>query len=242
MEQTKKLPKIGEILSVSVEATKKHFAVYVKILLPYLVLVILQGSLGVFAEDNGVMIGLTLLVTLAMIIYAFWMTIILTRVSYQAVMTGKVNEATAKKEVGKVILPLIVVSIIVGIITGLGFILLIIPGIILALMYFASQYLVIIEKKGISDALSMSLKMAKGRKWDLFVKLFVSHIVVGILYYVAVLIVGIVFSMIGALVSEEVGGILAVIGVSIVVIPFIPVFINLSTFIYGHLKKISGVK
>lgn len=242
MEQTKKLPKIGEILSVSVEATKKHFSVYVKVILPYLILMILQGAFSMFAEDSMVMLVLTGIATLAMIIYAFWMTVVLTRISYQAVMTGKVSEEKAKKEVGKVIWPLIAVSIIVGIVTGLGFILLIVPGIILALMYFAAQYLVIVDKKKIGESLSTSIKMAKGRKWDLFVKLFVSHIVVGVLYYIAIIIVSIIFAALGALVSEEVSGILALIGVSLAVIPFIPVFINLSTFIFGHLKKLNGMK
>ena len=62
------------------------------------------------------------------------------------------------------------VSILVGIIVSIGFVLFIIPGIILALMY--SQVLFIMlddEKIGITDAMKKSREMMNGHKWEYFV-------------------------------------------------------------------------
>ena len=241
MDQAKKLPKIGEILSVSVEATKEHFLPFMRILLPYVGLSILQAIATPFIEEPVGFIA-WLVILIATIVYGIYMGIVLARMSYQAVMTNKIDDAKAKKHWAKVIWPMIAVGIITGLAVMFGTILFIVPGVILWLMYFAAQYLVVIDGKGIGESLSTSIKLAKGRKGDLFVKLFVSYLVVGIIYSAAIGIVAGVFGGIGALISEDVAAILVSVGTAIVVLPFIPVFTNIATFVYGHLKKLNGMK
>lgn len=73
----------------------------------------------------------------------------------------------------------------------IGFILLIIPGIILALMFFAVQYLVIDKKLGPVEALKESKRITDGHKWDLLVLMIVVIIlnVLGVLVFFVGLLV-----------------------------------------------------
>jgi len=61
------------------------------------------------------------------------------------------------------------VSILVGLITFTGFILLIIPGIIWALKYQFATYLVVDKGSGVMEAIKKSGQMTAGEKWNLFV-------------------------------------------------------------------------
>ena len=78
-------------------------------------------------------------------------------------------------------LKVIGVSILVGIITWVGFIILIIPGIILSIMYSQVYYILAENPEiGIVECLKKSRLMMKGKKWDYFV-LMLSFILWGIL-------------------------------------------------------------
>jgi uncharacterized membrane protein len=59
-------------------------------------------------------------------------------------------------------------QIVVGIAVILGFVLLIVPGIIVALGLLFTPYIVLDQKKGPIEALKMSWAMTKGHRWRLF--------------------------------------------------------------------------
>lgn len=66
-------------------------------------------------------------------------------------------------------LQILILNIVLGVLVGLGFVFLIIPGIILSLAYsMASLLIVDTEKEGI-EALKKSRAMMKGYKWNYFV-------------------------------------------------------------------------
>ena len=60
------------------------------------------------------------------------------------------------------------VSILVGLIVLGGFILLIVPGIIWAIKYQFTQYLVVDKNMGVIEAIKRSGLMTKNEKWNLF--------------------------------------------------------------------------
>ncbi len=60
------------------------------------------------------------------------------------------------------------VSVLLAIILGIGFVLLIIPGIILMLVFFFSGYLVIDTNIGPVASLKESARLTKGNRWKLF--------------------------------------------------------------------------
>ncbi|HVU75724.1 MAG TPA: glycerophosphoryl diester phosphodiesterase membrane domain-containing protein [Candidatus Paceibacterota bacterium] len=82
-------------------------------------------------------------------------------------------------------------SIVVGIMVVVGFILLIVPGIYLALRFLFVQYLIVDRKMGMSDALKESSRMTEGKKWRLlgFLLLVILLNIVGaILLFVGLLV------------------------------------------------------
>jgi|SRR3989344_522513 len=84
-------------------------------------------------------------------------------------------------------------SIVVSIIVGVGFILLIVPGVILALMFLFTTYLIVDKKLGPIEALKESNRITKGKKWQLLV-LMLAIIGVNILGFIG-LLVGLLISI-----------------------------------------------
>lgn len=94
-----------------------------------------------------------------------------------------VNELWSKTNM---YLPYLGVSILVGIIVGIGTLLLIIPGIILTLGYSQVYYIMLDDEKiGITDAMKKSREMMKGHKWEFFVLglSFIGWLLLGILTF-----------------------------------------------------------
>jgi hypothetical protein len=65
-------------------------------------------------------------------------------------------------------LPLIGLAILMGLGIGLGFILLIIPGLILMVMWAVAVPAKVVEKIGVFDAFTRSRDLTRGRRWPIF--------------------------------------------------------------------------
>ncbi len=78
---------------------------------------------------------------------------------------------------GKWLLNFFVASLIVGIIVTIGFILLIIPGVILALMLWPFQYLIVDRNVEIMESISTAREITKGNKLTVFLM----YLLVGII-------------------------------------------------------------
>ncbi len=70
----------------------------------------------------------------------------------------------------------VIVTILFGLITGVGFLLFIIPGIILALKYLFYQIIVVDEKTQAIEALKRSGQLTDGAKWQLFLFLVILYV------------------------------------------------------------------
>jgi len=82
---------------------------------------------------------------------------------------GKAMSIGAAFEAGiKLFLPLLGVGILVGLGTMLGFILLVVPGVILAVMWSVATAVVVVENGGVTDSLQRSRELTKGHRWPIF--------------------------------------------------------------------------
>jgi hypothetical protein len=88
----------------------------------------------------------------------------------------------------RVLLPLIGLSILFGIGVTLGFVLLIVPGIILLLMWAVAVPALVIERDGIFAAFSRSAQLTKGAKW----KIFGLFLVLLVIYWLLSFVLGLV--------------------------------------------------
>lgn len=78
---------------------------------------------------------------------------------------------------------------IAGIIIVLGFIALIVPGIILSVRYAVLDYAVIIEGAGASQARSRSVELTKGNRWKIFsviVLFLITFMIISIIVYIPI--------------------------------------------------------
>jgi uncharacterized membrane protein len=84
-------------------------------------------------------------------------------------------------------------SILLGLAVGLGFLLLIVPGIIFALMFMFTTFIVIDRELGPIEAMKESNRMARGHKWSLlgFMLVLVLINLLGVLALVVGLLVSI---------------------------------------------------
>jgi zinc ribbon protein len=96
-------------------------------------------------------------------------------------------------------------SIIVGIVVGLGFIALIVPGIILAIMFSLALPALLIENKGVFDSISRSRQLVSHR-WG---KTFGTFLALGIIVIIASLIVSAITAPLGTIIGPVANGILS---------------------------------
>lgn len=88
------------------------------------------------------------------------------------------------------VIPVIGVGIIVGLATGLGFLLLIVPGVIIGCMLYVAIPACVIEKLGVTASMSRSVALTKGYRWQIF----------------GLFLLVIVIALVGALILARIGG------------------------------------
>jgi hypothetical protein len=138
---------------------------------------------------------------------------------------------------GKVV-PLLFTTILYGIAVGVGMVLLLIPGFILAISLLTSFCMVLFEDKGPLAALSGSHKLVWGDWWRTSVILTVGFIVVIVAYFAVFALVGVIAPLVGLGVQDVffyslvtgfvVGGIINLL--------LAPYYIALTLSIYWDLK------
>ena len=85
------------------------------------------------------------------------------------VRNGKFDSKTIINTIKEKWLNLLIAEILTSIIIGIGFVLFVIPGIIMALAYAMVTFIIIDSDNSAVDALKSSRAMMKGHKWEFFV-------------------------------------------------------------------------
>ena len=131
---------------------------------------------------------------------SFFSSLVLMVVS--ALVQGALTRATVSAAEGRratfgesfaaaahVLLPLIGLSLLFGIAVAIGFVLLIVPGVILLLMWAVSVPALVVERQGVFAAFARSAELTKGARW----KILGLFLVIGVAY----LLVSYVFRLFG---------------------------------------------
>ncbi len=200
MSEQHPLKSVSDLLKGSWEQYKKHFNTLVPIMLVAGVGMYLQ-CLFLYLGSNdsvGVKVGnmagrgmevdgtFGILALVAAIIYLIGM------IWGIAAIVNRVNKLDQPKTLGQsfaaakpFIWPMIITGIMAGILTLIGFILVIIPGIIVAVWLSFSMYIVVVEGKSGADALKASKSYVEGYWWPVFGRLIVIGLIVGIIAVIA---------------------------------------------------------
>jgi hypothetical protein len=126
------------------------------------------------------------------------------KLASEQIEKGKADIGTSVRFAASRLLWIWALSIVVGIIVVLGFIALIVPGIILAIMFALSFPVLIIENKGVLYSMGRSRELV-GRRW---LKTFATFLVLGIIVIIASAIVGVISGPLG-IASPVVNGLLS---------------------------------
>jgi hypothetical protein len=101
---------------------------------------------------------------------------------------------------------LVLVGIVAGVGTGIGFVLLIIPGLILLTIWSVAAPVVVLERPGGLRALGRSRELVRGNGWRVFAVIFVLFVLVGVIS----LVVELAFSFSSAVVSALVASVVTI--------------------------------
>lgn len=192
---------VGRVIQRAFSAFRQNPAVILGLAflvgaIPGLVLSYLFVRLGFFAPGalrSGAfpfraIMGAILVSTMMGIIIAALVQGALTRAVVTASEGRRASFAESISTGVRVILPLIGLGIVSAIGVALGFVLLIVPGIILLLMWAVAVPTLVVERVGILDALKRSAELTKGSRW----RILGLYIVLVLIYWVFEAIVGVV--------------------------------------------------
>lgn len=126
------------------------------------------------------------------------------KLASEQIRTGQASLGASIRFAVSKLLSIWAVSIVVGIIVVLGFIALVVPGIILAIMYSLALPVLLIEKKGVFESMRRSRQLVSHR-WG---KTFGTFLVLGIIVIIASLIFGAITAPFG-IAGTVVNGILS---------------------------------
>ncbi len=123
-------------------------------------------------------------------------------------------------------------SLVTGLVIMGGFLLLIIPGIILSVLLTFGVYIAVAEGRKIMDSITASREYVRGYWWPVFGRIILMIICYVIAYFIVAIIAGIIsaftFSWVGGIVNDIFSIIIA------------PLLIAVPYTIYTHLKNIKG--
>lgn len=119
---------------------------------------------------------------------------------------------------------LIINSILYGIAVGIGFVLIIIPGLILLTLWAVCQPSIVVEGRGPIEAFGRSYQLVKGQAWTVF----------GIL--VCVFLIMVVAAIIAGVIGAAIGGVVGAIIVSVLILLlFMPISALVASVLFFEL-------
>jgi hypothetical protein len=105
----------------------------------------------------------------------------------------------------KVIGPVVIVGLLLGIAVAIGFLLLVVPGLILLTIWAVAIPVTVLERPGILEAFGRSRELVKGNGWNVFGVL----VVLFLIQFVVTLILVAIFIGIGDFVGYAIGSLIA---------------------------------
>lgn len=188
------LPRMGRKLDVG-DTLSQAFSIYgsqAGVLIPLALALYL-----VVAVVNGLLAATFLLLPLT-----FAVTIIIATL-YQGTVVQLVRDVQDGRRdssigdllssVGPVLLPLIGAGLLAGIAIGIGFLLLIVPGLILLTLWAVIAPVIVVENPGVFAAFGRSRELVRGNGWQVFGVI----VVVWLIVFVAGIILGAIGSALG---------------------------------------------
>jgi hypothetical protein len=134
------------------------------------------------------------------------------------------------RSVAPVVLPLLGAGLIVGICAGIGFLLLLVPGLYLITIWAVVAPVIVIERCGIADALGRSRQLVRGNGWPVLGVLALAFLITAV--------VGAILALLGEAIadSEILAVVLSALGTAVTA----PIAALVASVLYFRLLEIKG--
>lgn len=181
---------IGRVIQRALSAVQLNPVVVVGLALlvgalPALVITFVFVQLGLGTSQASVttfslarLFGATFFSNLILMVVSALVQGAMTRATVSATEGRRATFGESFAAAGRVLLPLIGLSILLGIGVALGFVLLIIPGLILMLMWSVAVPALVVERAGVMAAFRRSAELTKGAR----LKIFAMFLVIGVIF------------------------------------------------------------
>ncbi len=180
-----------EIIDASFQLLRRHYtqlvAVAVVALLPYIVLVALTGGTGSGSP------------TAVLVLMAQWLCAALAEAAViigvsDAYLEGSVDIQRSLASTASRLPTILLAGVFRGFAFVVGLIAFVFPGIYVMLRTFAIIPVVVLEERSAGDSFRRSWDLAKGEVWKVFVTLLLAWLIFAVLYFVLVIVAGLLAS------------------------------------------------
>ena len=183
---------IGEVIRLGWETFKKNALLAIGILIGLVVInSLISGITGAFDKSNFVVI---LVINILSLVVSTWLSVVMYRLIIK-ITDGKAVSTEDLKTEPMLLVRFFAAQLVAGILIVIGFVLLIVPGVYLALRFMFAPYAIVDKNLGPIEALKYSGELTKGIKWQLL-----GYSIVAIL----IILVGAIALLVGLLVAVPV--------------------------------------
>jgi hypothetical protein len=166
----------GTVISESISVFIANLASFVIVSLLLLLPLLLYNVLALGAPEAGFSAGSLVAIVIQMVL-SYLLAATISYATFQYLRGHPVSIGECLSRGLSLILPVIGVAILVGLITGIGFVLLVVPGIIASVMLWVAIPVAVVERPGVIESLKRSADLTKGYRWSIFGILIVIGIV-----------------------------------------------------------------
>jgi hypothetical protein len=192
-----------------------------------LILLVPMVILNAIADGNGWF--LNLIASVYQIVATVWLAGTIVKI-VEDVESDGVVDASVGDLFGLVaprLFSLFLLSLVVGILVGIGMIFFIIPGVILALMWIVSTPSMMVENKGVFESMSRSSDLTRQNRMRI--------LGVGLLLIVAYIVIGLVVVLLAAI--TPILGIIGGIAIAVAAYPYLAIIVSV---LYFNLVEVKG--
>lgn len=158
---------VGTVISLAMSVFGANFVPFCVLALILMLPSLVYELLVVADPSAGFSVGSLIALVIQMILGQLT-TAAITYGSFQQLRGQPVGIGEALSRGLSLILPVIGVGILAGLATGIGAILLIVPGIIVAVMLWVAIPVAVVERPGVVESLKRSADLTKGHRWQIF--------------------------------------------------------------------------
>src|SRR5262245_59496168 len=164
--------RVGRVLSRAISVLLRHFLTFfIVTFVAFLPLILLQQATANAERDPAqalAMVGVSLGLVVLMMMLSMLSSAVILHGAFQDMRNRQVNLAESLKVGLRRFLPLMGLGFLVGLLVVLGFMLCVIPGLILYTIWFVSVVACVVERTGAWTSMRRSRELTKGHRWKVF--------------------------------------------------------------------------